>query len=117
MRVLVLGANGMLGSDLVRVLTSRNHKVTAFTSKDLDITDERAVREHPALSKKNQEWVINCAAYTAVDRAEEEPEIARDVNEEGVFNLAARLERGPQLFHFSTDFVFDGTKGSPYIES
>ena len=117
MRVLVLGATGMLGSDLVKVLRLRNHKVTAFDSKDFDITDERAVQESPALSKKNHEWIINCAAYTAVNQAEEEPELARDINEEGVFNLAARLAHGPRFFHFSTDFVFDGTKGSPYVET
>ena len=117
MRVLVLGATGMLGSDLVKVLRERNHKVTAFSSKDLDITDEWAVRESSALSKKNHEWIINCAGFTAVDRAENEPELARDINEEGVFNLAARLEHGPRLLHFSSDFVFDGTKGSPYAES
>lgn len=116
MRVLVLGASGMLGSDLVQVLRSRKHNVTAFSSKDLDLTDEILVRETPFLSRKNFEWVINCAAYTNVDGAEEEPEKARDLNEEAVFNLAARLERVPRLFHFSTDFVFDGTKGAPYVE-
>lgn len=117
MRVLVLGATGMLGSDVVKVLRARNHKVTAFDSKDLDITDERAVQESPALSKKNHEWIINCSAYTGVDKAEEEPELARDVNEEGVFNLAARLAHGPRFLHFSTDFVFDGTKRTPYVET
>jgi dTDP-4-dehydrorhamnose reductase len=116
-RVLVLGATGMLGSDMVKVLRERGHKVTAFGSSDLDLTDERAVRETPILSRKNQEWIINCAAYTKVDKAEEEPELARDINEEAVFNLSARLERGPRLLHFSTDFVFDGTKGSPYLET
>lgn len=116
MRVLVLGATGMLGSDVVRVLRERGHKVTAFGSRDLNITDEKLVRESPALSRKNVDWVINCAGYTNVDKAEEEPELARDINEEGVFNLASRLERVPRLLHFSTDFVFDGTSTSPYKE-
>jgi dTDP-4-dehydrorhamnose reductase len=107
----------MLGSDLVNVLRDRKHEVTAFTSKDLDITNHRAVKEHPALSKKKHDWVINCAAYTAVDKAEEEPELAWDVNEEGALNLAERLEHGPRLLHISTDFVFDGTKDSPYVET
>jgi dTDP-4-dehydrorhamnose reductase len=115
--VLVLGATGMLGSDLVKVLTSRNHAVTAFSSKDLDLTNHRAVQECPALSKKKHDWVINCAAYTAVDKAEEEPELAWDINEEGALNLAERLENGPRLLHLSTDFVFDGTKGEPYVET
>ena len=117
MRVLVLGATGMLGKDLVKVLRDRGHFVMAFGSKDLDITNEREVRETPALSKKNYEWIINCAGYTLVDKAEEEPELARDINEEGVLNLAARLSHGPRLLHFSTDFVFDGKKGSPYHET
>jgi dTDP-4-dehydrorhamnose reductase len=116
-RVLVLGASGMLGRDLVKVLNERGHHVTAFSSKDLDLTNHRAVQESPALSKKRCDWVINCAAYTAVDRAEEEPEIAWDVNEEGALNLAERLENGPRLLHISTDFVFDGTKGEPYLET
>ena len=116
MTVLVLGATGMLGSDMVRVLRERGHQVTPFGSKDLDLTDEILVRETPSLSRKNCEWVVNCAAYTNVDGAEAEPEKARDLNEEAVFNLAARLERMPRLLHFSTDFVFDGTKGSPYLE-
>ncbi len=117
MRVLVLGATGMLGRDLVKVLTNRNHSVTAFSSKDLDLTNHRSVQESPALNKKKHDWVINCAAYTAVDKAEEEPELAWDINEEGALNLAERLENGPRLLHISTDFVFDGTKGEPYVET
>ena len=107
----------MLGRDLVKVLRERKHDVTAFSSKNLDLSNHREVQECPALSKKKHDWVINCAAYTAVDKAEEEPELARDVNEEGALNLAERLERGPRLLHISTDFVFDGTKGTPYVET
>lgn len=117
MRVLVLGATGMLGSDLVSHLRQRKHQVTAFSSNDLDITNHRAVQECSALSKKRCDWVINCAAYTAVDKAESEPELSRDVNEEGALNLAERLENGPRLLHISTDFVFDGTKTTPYRET
>ena len=107
----------MLGTDLVVVLRDRGHEVTAFSSKDLDLTDHRAVQECPALSKKRHDWVINCAAYTAVDKAEEEPEKAWDLNEEGALNLGERLENGPRLIHISTDFVFDGTKRTPYLET
>ncbi|MBS1701523.1 MAG: dTDP-4-dehydrorhamnose reductase [Armatimonadetes bacterium] len=116
MRVLVLGASGMLGTDLVRILRDRDHDVTPFTSKDLDLTNHKAVRDCGALSKKRHDWVVNCAAYTAVDQAELEPELAWDVNEEGVLNLAEKLENGPRLIHISTDFVFDGSKTTPYTE-
>jgi dTDP-4-dehydrorhamnose reductase len=115
-RVLVLGATGMLGRDLCEVLTASNHAVTAYGSKDLDLTSERAILDCLALSKKQHDWVINCAAYTAVDQAESEPEKAWDLNEEAVLNLAMKLENGPRLLHISTDFVFDGTKRTPYAE-
>ena len=107
----------MLGTDVVRTLSARGHQVTPFTSKDLDITNHSAVRDCAALSKKRHDWVVNCAAFTAVDLAESEPEKAWDVNEEGVLNLAEKLERGPRLIHISTDFVFDGNKSVPYVES
>lgn len=116
MRVLVLGATGMLGQDLVPTLKQAGLSVTAFGSKDLDLTNERMVREHKALSKRQHDWVINCSAYTAVDKAEDEPELAWDLNEEAVLNLASRCENGPRLLHISTDFVFDGKKETPYLE-
>lgn len=117
MKVLVLGATGMLGSDVVATLRQRGHSVTPFSSKDLDLVNQKAVRDCGALSKKRHDWVVNCAAYTAVDKAESEPELAWDVNEEGVLNLTEKLENGPRVIHISTDFVFDGTKNSPYIET
>lgn len=117
MRILVLGATGMLGTDVVQVFRDAGHDVTAFSSKDLDIVDHKAVRDCAALSKKRHDWVINCAAYTAVDQAESEPEHAWDINEEGVLNLTEKLMSGPRLIHISTDFVFDGTKAEPYTET
>ncbi len=116
MKVLVLGASGMLGQDVVRELDTRGHEVTPFTSKQLNLVDQKAVRDCVALGKKRHDWVINCAAYTAVDKAEEEPENAWDINSEAVLNLAEKLERGPRLLHLSTDFVFDGEKATPYDE-
>lgn len=117
MKVTVLGATGLLGTDLVLLLRERGHEVVALSSKDLDIADHQSVLQHPALAKKNAHWVINCAAYTKVDLAESEPELARDVNEEGVLNLCERLQNGPRLLHVSTDFVFDGLKTTPYVET
>ena len=117
MKVVVIGATGMLGNDLERILQERGHQVFPLSSKDLDIRNEKAVRDCRLLSKKNADWVVNCAAYTAVDQAESEPENAWDINSEAVLNLCEKLSNGPRLIHISTDFVFDGTKGSPYTES
>ncbi len=116
MKVLVLGATGMLGSDLVAVLRNSGHEVTGFSSRDLDLTNHKAIRDCAALTRKKNDWVVNCAAFTAVDRAEQEPELPWDLNVEAVLNLTEKLQNGPRLLHISTDFVFDGTKGSPYVE-
>jgi dTDP-4-dehydrorhamnose reductase len=107
----------MLGSELVESLRAHGHTVTAFGSKDLNIVDQRAVMDCRELSKKHNDWVVNCAAYTAVDLAESEPEHAWDVNSEAVLNLCEKLGNGPRLLHISTDFVFDGQKSTPYIEA
>lgn len=116
MRILVLGGTGMLGTDLTKVLRDRGHNVTAFGSKDLDIVNQKAVMDCREMSRKHHDWVINCAAYTAVDLAESEPEHAWDVNSEAVLNLCEKLASGPRLLHISTDFVFDGSKRTPYVE-
>ncbi len=116
MKVTVLGANGMLGRDLVKVLEALGHEVKALTRKDVDLTDERTINDCRWLAKKNADWVVNCSAYTAVDKAEDEPEIAYDVNEDGVLSLCGKLQNGPRLIHISTDFVFDGTATRPYTE-
>ena len=117
MKVTVLGANGMLGTDVVKVLEALGHEVKALTRKDVDLTKPATINDCKWLAKKNADWVVNCTAYTAVDKAEEEPEIAFDVNEEGVLNLCGKLNGGPRLLHISTDFVFDGTATQPYVET
>ena len=117
MKVTVLGANGMLGTDVVKVLEALGHEVKALTRKDVDLTKPATINDCKWLAKKNAHWVVNCIAYTAVDKAEEEPEIAFDVNEEGVLNLCGKLNGGPRLLHISTDFVFDGTATQPYVET
>ena len=96
----------MLGQDVMRVAGER---AVGFTHAELDVTDAAAVRE--ALGGAT---VINCAAYTNVDGAESEPEAAHAVNAEGARNVA---EAAARVVYVSTDYVFDGTKRDPYLES
>lgn len=102
----VVGAGGMLGQDIVRVA---NREAVALTRADLDVTDAAAART--ALAGAT---VINCAAYTDVDGAESDPEGALAVNETGARNVAEAAER---VLYVSTDYVFDGSKDEPYVES
>lgn len=105
MRILVVGANGQLGRDLVPTLRARGHEVTALDRRALDVTDGAAVSE--AVSSSDLERVVNCAAYTKVDHAESEPKRASAVNRDGARNLAQACARvGVALCHLSTDFVF-----------
>lgn len=111
MRVLVTGANGMLGRDLQEALVG--HEVTALRRADLDVTDPEAV--DAAVS--GHDAVVNCAAYTKVDDAEAHEAEAYAVNATGPANLAAACaRRGARLVTISTDYVFDGTATSPYEE-
>ncbi|MEM1041204.1 MAG: dTDP-4-dehydrorhamnose reductase [Bacteroidota bacterium] len=112
MTVLVTGAGGQLGRELVR---AGGDRVIGLTRARLDITDREAVRQ--AMEMHAPTVVLNAAAYTAVDRAESEPEAAFAVNRDGPAYLAdACAEAGIPLLHVSTDYVFDGTKGAPYTE-
>ena len=113
MRDLVLiGARGMLGRCWVELARARGIRHVATTSDELDITDSDAVAR---IVKPGTEWVVNCAAYTAVDDAEEHEARAREVNGYAVGSLARRCaEVGATLLHYSTDYVFDGTATSPY---
>jgi dTDP-4-dehydrorhamnose reductase len=114
MKVLVCGARGMLGQDVVRVARSANHEVVSLPA--LDITDRGAIED--AVAAERPDAVVNCAAYTNVDGAEDEPEEALRVNAGGAANVAAAAARaGASVLYPSTDYVFDGTKGEPYVES
>ena len=113
-RILVTGAAGMLGSDLVPVLAAAGHDVFARPRADLDITVEPDVSR--AFREVQPHVVVNCAAFTRVDECESDPR-AEKVNAEGVRVLAENcLHLGSDLVQVSTDFVFDGTKRSPYTE-
>ncbi|MDG0972639.1 MAG: dTDP-4-dehydrorhamnose reductase [Crocinitomicaceae bacterium] len=114
LKVLITGKNGQLGSTFQELATSVADIEFIFKdSKELDITDFKQVEGVLSTDKPN--IIVNCAAYTAVDRAEEEPEQADLVNHIGVKNLAMMCKnRNIGLIHISTDYVFDGEKGSPY---
>ena len=114
MKVLVTGAAGHLGAAITREF-SRAHDVVALGRTDLDITDTPAVTR--AVADAHPDAVINCAAYNQVDRAEDEPVRAFDVNAFGVQALARAAESaGAAFVHFGTDFVFDGSADRPYTE-
>jgi dTDP-4-dehydrorhamnose reductase len=111
-RVLVLGGGGQVASAVAAAAPSE-HCVTSRTRAELDIGDEAAVAR--ALADSRAQWVVNAAAYTAVDLAEDQPAKAIAVNDTAVGALAAAASRaGSRLLHLSTDFVFDGNSGRAY---
>jgi dTDP-4-dehydrorhamnose reductase len=115
MRVLVVGAAGHLGSAVARHFAS-SADVTATTRADLDVRDHRAVES--TVTRVDPDVVINCSAYTDVDRAEDEPAEALEVNAFAVKRLAAAARAaGAAFVHYSTDFVFDGTGSVPLTEA
>ena len=117
MNILVTGANGQLGSE-IKDLASY-YKSFNFFFMDLPALDICNSSELGLYFEKNKiNTVINCAAYTAVDKAEEDAEIAEKVNSEGVLNLVSAIEKvDGKLIHISTDYVFDGNSFLPYQES
>jgi dTDP-4-dehydrorhamnose reductase len=113
MKLLVTGAAGQLGRALAGA--AGDVGLAALDQAALDVTDVAAVRR--AVEHHAPDAVVNAAAYTAVDRAEAEPDRAFAVNRDGAANLAAACaEAGLPLLHVSTDYVFDGAKGAPYTE-
>lgn len=119
MRILVIGGHGQLGRSLAEVAgeqgAGREWQWTFVGRREIDLA--RAETIAPALEHHAPDIVINAAAYTAVDRAEDEPNAAFAVNAAGAGHLAAVLaSRGGRLIHVSTDYVFDGRKASAYVE-
>src|SRR5580692_7377203 len=107
MRILVTGAAGMLGHDVLRVGEQARHELIAIDLPELDVTDARAVDAF--FDRERPEATINCAAWTDVDGAESNEDLARAVNATGAGNLArAAAKIGAPLLHISTDYVFDG---------
>lgn len=112
MRIAVTGSNGMLAGTLIPVL-SEEHTVTGLPRQSLDITDRDSVNQ--VIRDLSVDLIINCAAYTKVDKAEEEREKAFLINGTGVQNLSIICaDMNIPLCHISTDYVFDGEKKRPY---
>jgi dTDP-4-dehydrorhamnose reductase len=116
MRILVTGAGGMLGSDVCRAASAAGLEVLALDHAALDVSDANAVDS--AVGHARPAAVINCAAWTDVDGAESELEAAIAANRDGAGSVArAAAAIGAWTVHVSTDYVFDGTKAEPYVES
>jgi dTDP-4-dehydrorhamnose reductase len=114
-RLLVTGAGGQVGAEVARELEGRA-QVLACERAELDLADAASIRE--GVRAARPDVIVNCAAYTAVDRAETDREVAHAVNAVGPGVLAEEARRcGALLLHFSTDYVYDGTKPTPYVET
>lgn len=113
-RIVILGGRGMLGSDLAALCQQHYDDVAVYDLPDFDITDQEQLRQ----CIKGATTVINCAAYTNVDKAESEPELVHKVNAEAVGRLGTLAkDAGIWVLHISTDFVFDGQLDKPYVET
>lgn len=111
--ILVTGVNGQLGFDVVKELNRKNIECLGIDKTELDITDNEAVSQY--ISKLKPECVIHCAAYTAVDRAEDEEEICSKVNVYGTENIAKACKKiDAKMIYISTDYVFDGQGDTPF---
>lgn len=112
-RILITGGSGQVAQGLIAAAPV-HLDVLSVTRRDLDLTDLNRVLLF--VKRQAPDWIINTAAYTSVDKAEEEPIIARSINVDGVGNLAfAASQAGARLLHLSTDFVFDGKATIPYV--
>ncbi|WP_029906238.1 dTDP-4-dehydrorhamnose reductase [Prevotella sp. 10(H)] len=116
--ILITGANGQLGSEIRRI--ADNYKSTFrffFTDvAELDITEQQAIDGY--LKENNIDYIVNCAAYTAVDKAEDDSDLCYKINRDAVANIAsAAASNDVKVIHISTDYVYDGTASKPYIET
>lgn len=116
MKILITGASGMLGGDFTVAARELGHEVIALSRSDLDLTDQSAVET--LVEEHAPATVVNCAAWTDVDGAETHEEEATEVNASGAGYLgAAAAAIGASICQISTDYVFDGAKETPYVES
>jgi dTDP-4-dehydrorhamnose reductase len=117
MKIVIIGANGQLGSDCCNILSSENETI-GCNIPHIDIGNKNSVDEY--LTEMNPDVIVNCAAYTAVDACETELQLSWKVNADGPKHIARAAERlGSRFIHISTDYVFDGKKPAPesYIET
>ncbi len=115
MRVLVTGGNGQLGTEVVREFGRLGHEVLAPLPEEMDFLDPDGLAARVAALQAD--WIINCAAYTQVDRAEDESGQAFTINRDSAGRLAETAAKtGARMLHVSTDFVFDGKQTRPYRE-
>lgn len=115
MNIWVIGKNGMLAKDILKIF-DKNNMPYFSTGREVDITNINDLNNF--IKNKNIDMVINCAAYTKVDLAEDEPEICSKINCLGVKNISEICENKKlKLIHFSSDYVFDGDTNKPYIEN
>ena len=116
MKIVVTGGDGLLGRTFQEHLSMNGNRTTAIMHKaELDITNSESIRL--ALEKVRPDWLVNCAAFTNVDSAELNPDIAFDVNSNAMRNIAEVANKlNLRVLHFSTDYVFDGLSSHPYVE-
>ena len=116
LKIVVTGGDGLLGRTFQERLSMNENRTAAVIHKtELDITNKQSLRV--ALEKARPDWLVNCAAFTNVDSAELNPDVALDVNSNAVRNIAeVATELNIRVLHFSTDYVFDGVSGDPYSE-
>lgn len=115
MKVLVTGVNGQLGYDVVKELDKRGHQAIGVDRKEMDLTSTQQIKE--CIGNIKPEAIIHCAAYTAVDKAEDEEELCRRVNAVATKDIAEYAkELDIPMIYISTDYVFDGTKDGEYTE-
>lgn len=113
-KIAILGGRGMLGTDLADACAARGYNFAVFDLPEFDITNAQHVREVVSGS----EVIVNCAAYTDVDKAETQAELAYRINAKAAGNLGeAARDAGSWVLHISTDFVFDGKLDRPYVET
>lgn len=116
--ILVTGCNGQLGNEIRRISANHENNFRFFFTDvaELDITDLKAVDSF--IKENNIKYIINCAAYTAVDKAEDDVDLCYKINRDAVANLGlAATNNNAKVIHISTDYVYDGTANKPYVET